>query len=195
MSVHSVFWQTCLCILAIITFVSILYQIMSCGLDWCAFVGVQTRSALETRQDLTCSAASLRRPSTQRQTKPFNASLVNSRRPAARWPARRNVSTPHMGGAGRSWAEAAEAVRQVYSKIWGRTLHLTQRQIKPRPFYPRRVIKEAAMLPMNINTPAVLLWNGPVFCFIAGVWIQESVHRLLVCVFVSAAVVPQYRLF
>lgn len=92
---------------SIITFVSILYQNMSCGADWCAFVapGVKVKRGQPWKHGrIWCvrqPAASLHSPSTQQQTKPFNTSLANSgRRHAARWPAHRNVSTPHIA-AGR----------------------------------------------------------------------------------------------
>lgn len=49
------------------------------------------------------------------------------------------------------------------------------------------------MLPMNINTLTVLLWNGRVFCFIAGV----GIHRLLVLYVCLSWLLlcPQYKLY
>lgn len=112
----------------------------------------------------------------------------------ARWPARRNVSTPHIA-AGR---RLQRTPGRFIPRSEGAPFISRNPQMKRRPFYPWRVIKETAMLPMNINTPAVLLWNGRVFRFIAGVWIQESpprrsINYLCVCL-CWLLLWPQYKL-
>lgn len=81
---------------------------------------VQTRSALKTRQNVTCPAACETAGCLAARSQNAAADKTIQQRFGEQWSASRSAlasSQKCVHAAHRSWAEAADTVRQVYSKI------------------------------------------------------------------------------